>query len=80
MRRGAVFYVEHYVGGEAVCPSWKDPHGVVHVVGLHTTTSIRTECGEFIVRNSKLDHQIEQFTPNYEHPTCLSCLFPSDDS
>lgn len=62
-----------------MCPGWKDEHGLVHVVGLHTTTSIRTECGVFIVRSGKLDHQVEQFTPCYEFVACLSCLFPVDD-
>lgn len=79
MSRRRAFTVEHFVEGTAVCPGWKDTHGLVHVVGLHTTTSIRTECGEFIVRSGNLNHQIEQFEPCYEPATCLTCLFPADD-
>lgn len=79
MSRRRAFHVEHFVEGESVCPGWKDVHGVVHVVGLHTTTSIRTECDVVIVRSGNINHQVEQFTACYEPPNCLTCLFYVDD-
>ncbi len=60
--------------GEMRYPGWCGHDGLVHIVGLHTTTSIRTECDQYIVRSGRLDHQIEQYDPCYDPPTCLECI------
>jgi hypothetical protein len=59
---------------ERIYPGWRDEHGVVHIVGLHTNTAIRAECGVVIVRSGNVFVQVELFEPCYEPPTCLTCL------
>ncbi len=63
---GSVVSEPHY-------PSWRDEHGVVHMVGLHTNTSIRTECGIFIVRSGNLDLQLKHYEEAYSTPNCIAC-------
>ncbi len=59
--------------GEPHYPSWRDPHGVVHMVGLHTQTSIRTECGVVIVKSGNLQVQLQHYEEAYAAPNCIAC-------
>jgi hypothetical protein len=59
---------------ERVFPGWKDEHGVVHIVGLHTNTRIMTECRYVIVNTGNVWVQVEKYDPCYEPPNCLECI------
>ena len=62
-----------WADGETFYPAWRDEYGIVHMVGLHTNTSIRTECGVLIVRG-RVREQLERYEASREFPTCLSCV------
>jgi hypothetical protein len=59
---------------EQIYPGWKDEHGVVHIVGLHTNNRLYTECCITIVNSSNVWVQLRQYEPCYEPPNCLECL------
>lgn len=62
-----------WADGERFYPAWRDARGVVHMVGLHTNNSIRTECGVIIVRG-RLSEQQRVYEASREFPNCLSCV------
>lgn len=58
--------------------AWKDAHGVVHFVGLHTVRSVRTECGVVIVRGD-IWRQLEVYEHSDDAINCLTCASEVDD-
>lgn len=56
-------------------PAWKDEHGVVHVVALHTNTRIMTECDVLIVRGDVWRQLSVYVAAGKDEPvSCLICL------
>lgn len=60
--------------GERRYPSWRDAYGVVHMVGLHTANSIRTECNIIIARGSGIAEQMDAYEEAWADPNCLFCV------
>lgn len=50
---------------------WRDKNGIVHVVGLHTDTRVRTECGMEMLRASMREQYYETVD---HHITCVECM------